>query len=130
MKRPEYWRVLLEKAAEDEFTADLLLERPESSDGVIGFHLQQAAEKLLKALLASKGVQYRYTHNLGELIHLVTQSGEEFSAELEAVRELTPFATELRYDFIPAEGDEGFDRAGKRKLVSLLRRWVEEHIRE
>jgi HEPN domain-containing protein len=45
------------------------------SDEVIGFHLQQAAEKLLKALLAAREVRYGRIHNLRALMDLLTDAG-------------------------------------------------------
>lgn len=101
---------------------------PESPDEVIGFHLQQAAEKLLKALLSFLSIEYRYTHNLGELIHLLAAAGEGLPSELDNVRNLTPYALEWRYDFLPGEGESRLDRKAAREMVSSLRRWVEERI--
>jgi HEPN domain-containing protein len=68
MKPPEPWVILLDKVRQDEYVVDQLLGLADSPDEVIGFHLQQAAEKLLKAALLALGIRYRFTHNLGELI--------------------------------------------------------------
>jgi HEPN domain-containing protein len=128
MKPREPWTALLDKAAQDEFAADRLAALTESPDEVIGFHLQQAAEKLLKALLCFAGVHYRRTHNLGELIHLLGRAGHHLPSELDGLRDLTPYAVEWRYDFIPEEGGSPLERASARALVSSLRRWVERRI--
>jgi len=128
MKPPEFWEVLLQKAAEDEYTVDKLIDLPDSPDDVIGFHLQQATEKLLKALLSYLRIEYRYGHNLGELIHLLEKAGHRIPAELDDLRELTPFATVRRYDFIPEEGESPLDRKTARKMVAFLRKWVEAEI--
>lgn len=34
------------------------------TDGVLGFHTQQAVEKALKAVLAVNGVEFPYSHDL------------------------------------------------------------------
>jgi HEPN domain-containing protein len=51
----------LKKAAEDEAVLDLILVSDKISDDVVGFHAQQAAEKLLKALLSHLGLAFRRT---------------------------------------------------------------------
>ena len=63
------------KAAEDEALVATSVDNPAISDAIVGFHLQQAAEKLLKALLARRGVGYRRTHDLFELFGLLSASG-------------------------------------------------------
>ena len=48
MKRREQALLLLRKAAQDESLLDEVLDSENVSDEVIGFHCQQAAEKMLK----------------------------------------------------------------------------------
>jgi len=50
MPQREHSELLLRKAAQDEFTVEKLIPDPESPDEVIGFHAQQAVEKILKAV--------------------------------------------------------------------------------
>lgn len=133
MKPHEQWIPLLEKALRDELVVDRLMTFQDSPLEIIGFHLQQAAEKLLKAALSAEGVQYRRTHNIGELIHLFEDSDRKFPESLGRLRDLTPYAAELRYDFIPLEEEEDFDLSSYRKMVTQLRSWVEtliEQLRE
>ena len=66
--RPE---VLLRKARQDELVLERLLDDQEVDDDTLGFHAQQAVEKLLKAVLASRGVEYPRTHNLRVLVELL-----------------------------------------------------------
>jgi HEPN domain-containing protein len=61
---------LLELARQDERTAHMLQQDPEVSDAMVGFHYQQATEKLLIALLAERDVDYPKTHRLVQLVHL------------------------------------------------------------
>ena len=48
---PDRHRVLLHKARQDELVLERLLGDRDVDDDTLGFHAQQAAEKLLKALL-------------------------------------------------------------------------------
>ena len=65
--RPE---VLLRKAKQDELAVEKLLDDGDIEDDLLGFHAQQAAEKMLKALLAARGVDYPKTHTLRILVEL------------------------------------------------------------
>ncbi len=62
--RQEQAALLLRKASQDEALLDAVLDMQQVYDETIGYHVQQAAEKLLKAALAAHGVVYRRTHNL------------------------------------------------------------------
>jgi HEPN domain-containing protein len=55
--------VLLDLATADEFAARSLLPVEGITDGVLGFHTQQAVEKALKAVLAVNGVEFPYSHD-------------------------------------------------------------------
>jgi HEPN domain-containing protein len=68
MKRREQALLFLRKAAQDESLLDAVLESHNVSDEVIGFHCQQAAEKMLKALLSDLGAAFHKTHELGRLM--------------------------------------------------------------
>jgi HEPN domain-containing protein len=52
------------RAEDDLRTAEILLREPLSPRWPIGFHLQQAAEKAFKALIAAGGVDPPRTHSL------------------------------------------------------------------
>ena len=117
--------ILLRKAAQDEFTIAKLLSDPKSPDEVIGFHAQQAMEKMLKAVLSLKSVPYRRTHDLVELIDLLRENRIAFPDDLEDSRHLAPFAVEFRYDDIPAEPERPFDRSAAWDCVQRARKWAE-----
>ncbi|MBP7745330.1 MAG: HEPN domain-containing protein [Phycisphaerae bacterium] len=53
-----------QKAADDLALLGEVLDSARVTDEIIGFHCQQAAEKLLKALLSELGVAFPRTHNL------------------------------------------------------------------
>ena len=120
---------LLRKAGEDETLLDEVLTSPRVSDEVIGFHCQQAAEKLLKAVLAIHGIVYRRTHDLNELLLLLQQHGIAIPADIQDVDLLTPFAVEYRYQEWSGT-DEALDRAASRALIRRLRAWAEQQIVE
>ena len=125
MRSREHVELLLRKAAQDEFTVEKLLPDPASPDEVIGFHAQQAVEKMVKAVLSLASIRYRRTHDLTELIDLLRDHGESFPQALDDVRRLTPFATEFRYDDLPEEGEEPFDRRWALDCVRKTRAWAE-----
>ena len=82
----------------------------------VGFHLQQAAEKALKAWLAAIGETYPLTHNLDTLLGLLSDNGVETGA-FEDLSDLTPYAVEFRYD---EAGDAALDMTAMRTTVQTL----------
>jgi HEPN domain-containing protein len=90
-------RKLVGLAGDDELAARSLLPIEGVTDGVLGFHAQQAAEKALKAVLAAKGIEFPFIHNLGHLSKLCKKSGIELPSTLDGVEDLTPFAVIERY---------------------------------
>jgi HEPN domain-containing protein len=126
MKQLEQARKFLDKAAEDEALLDAVLAKPEVSDSIYGFHAQQAAEKLLKALLSVHAVRFQKTHDLHEILTLLEEAGETLPPNLLRVDELTPFAVQWRYDFFTTPTP--FDRAEARALILELRTVVEQRM--
>lgn len=63
------------KARSDEITLEKLADDHDVPDDVIGFHAQQAVEKLLKAALANAGVPPPRVHDLGRLVAYSTKRG-------------------------------------------------------
>lgn len=129
MRSRERAELLLRKAAQDEFTLQKLIPDPASPDEVIGFHAQQAVEKMLKAVLAFASVRSRRTHDLVELIDLVRENGLPFPDDLEEIRRLNPFAAAFRYDDLPEEPEGPFDRSWASDCVSRTRAWAESALR-
>ncbi len=110
------------KARSDEITLDKLADDPDVPDDVIGFHTQQAIEKLLKAALACAGVAPPRIHDLGELIGLLGDADLSPPASASEARALVPWAVEFRYDDVL---DERLDRAAAREAVARLRSWLD-----
>ena len=130
MRIPDNAEVLFRKARGDESTVEKLLPDPTSQDEIIGFHAQQAVEKLLKAVLAHRGVPYPRIHDLTELVDLLRENKILFPEDLEEIDRLTPFATVFRYADLAAEPPRAFDRAWALELVRRVRAWAEDAVRE
>jgi hypothetical protein len=94
--------VLLDLATADEFAARSLLPIAGITDGVLGFHAQQAVEKALKAVLAVNDVDFPYSHDLNGLIGLCRKGDIDIPEALAGVGHLSVFAVRLRYDASPA----------------------------
>lgn len=89
------------------------------------FHAQQAVEKSLKAVLISRGVEFRKTHDLNELAYLLQDNGLTLPYTPEELARVTPYAATFRYDemeitTIPLEEVV--------TMVETVRRWAGEQI--
>lgn len=71
---------------------------PDIRPQILLFHLQQAAEKFLKALLSFSGLRFPRTHDLAELVFLCEKEARiSFPEWVEELFILNPFAVEFRY---------------------------------
>jgi len=77
--------------------ARLLAADERQADHVVGLHAQQAVEKSLKAVLASREVEIPLTHDLGYIVALCSDSMAMPEDALES-HWLTPWAGGWRYD--------------------------------
>jgi len=118
--------LLLRKAAEDEALVDEVLSSARVTNSIVGFHLQQAAEKLLKAMLSELGVGFRRTHDLRELMEKLADAGHPLPDHLADLDTLNPYASLFRYDSPGPQ--EALDRKALREMVRSLRVWVEATI--
>ena len=99
---------------------------PEIATEVLGFHCQQAVEKYIKAVLATRGVEFRKIHDIKTLVDLAADAAIEVPSgeELEA---LTPFAVEFRYHTLP----RGSSPIGRERMVALaveVRDWADGEV--
>jgi hypothetical protein len=115
-------QILLIKAAEDETAlhADGI---PES---ILGFHAQQAVEKLIKALLSQLTVPFELTHNLGRLQTALNGAGESLPATPLSIGDSNDFAVTYRYDLLFQFS--GPDKADLIETVRILREHVTARI--
>ena len=90
-------RGLVEKAEHDLKLVEIGLEHDAPLD-TICFHLQQAAEKLIKAALSSRRVTFPYTHDLDQLIDLGLAEFPGIEAFRPALSGFSTYAVAMRYD--------------------------------
>jgi HEPN domain-containing protein len=88
-----YWRI----AGSDLQEARRMWELSGFRSSSIGFLLQQAAEKSLKGWIQAAGGEAPFTHDLGALLDLLQEMGEE-PAGYDSITELNFFAVQSRYD--------------------------------
>ena len=92
---------------------------------MVCFHMQQCAEKYLKAFLVFHGVEYPRTHRLAALVNLCSKIDPDFASLIDlGVDRLSAYATGLRYaeDFyMPTleEMREAIDIAQKTRVFVL-----------
>ena len=111
-------RMLLDAATRDLDALRAMSRSDEIPDEAFGFHVQQAAEKLLKAWIALLGDVYPPTHDIEELLNLLASRG----AAVEPFGDLadyTPYAVEFRYTGV-GPGAESIDREGALALVQAV----------
>ena len=70
---------------------------------VAAFHAQQAAEKLLKALLTRRRVEYEKSHNIDYLLDLCATVEPQMEALRMSANRLTDYAVDSRYPFPRSE---------------------------
>lgn len=115
MTRSDQARLLQRKASQDLAVLDKLLDDPDIDDETLGYHAQQAAEKLIKAVLALHGHDDPRSHNIGLLLDLLASHGIPLPERFEVLQTLTPFGTVFRYDDLPLE-----DTPARRSWPPLL----------
>jgi len=107
----ELARTLLRKAEIDLLNATILRDSSQGNTEGIGLHVQQAAEKSLKAILAFHNIHYLRTHSIAGLVRLASDNDIELpNAFLESDR-YTDYATGLRYDELNPSDEFDFDEA-------------------
>jgi HEPN domain-containing protein len=120
-------RRLLRLALRDRETFDLLLPLPKASLAALGFHAQQAVEKVLKAVAALRSIEIRRTHDLAALAQAIIDDGGTLPLTIDDLRCLNPFAVEFRYDdeMIPT-----ITREELNTLLLVLLAWAEQQLRK
>lgn len=118
-------RLMLAAARRDEQAYRALVALPDMNDTVIGFHAHQCVEKALKGVLAHKAVVFRRTHDIAELLDLLTDAGVDSPPHADKLDELNPFAIEARYGL----ADPGrIDRDATTLMVNALLIWAEDQL--
>jgi HEPN domain-containing protein len=125
-RQQELARLLLQKARQD---LDLVVNVADSeivADEIIGFHIQQAIEKAIKASLTRLGIQYEFTHDLSILYRQAENSGLTLPASIDAVEELIVFAVQFRY--LLYQEEQSLDRTAGLALAERFVKWADSVI--
>jgi HEPN domain-containing protein len=118
-------RALFDAALRDRLTLRLLRESGQAPEEVMGFHAQQACEKLINAVLVIHGVVFERTHDLAALAALCDAHGVPVPADRNALRILNNFAVRFRYNTCPAAL---IDIVATSSLVETLTEWATREI--
>jgi HEPN domain-containing protein len=128
MSDPKQARVLLAAASRDLKALTGMMDSEIFADEIFGFHVQQAAEKSMKAWLACLGEEFPYTHDLGLLLQKLEDKGCEVSQFWDLL-DFNLFAVQLRYDALIMP-DEPVDRQAAIKLTEVLYSVVDTVVQE
>jgi HEPN domain-containing protein len=123
MSDPDDWRTWLEKAANDILNIENNLRSNVVPWDTVCFHAQQAAEKLLKSLLVSRGEIIPRTHDLSALLGRCAAAGFDVLDLREDCERLQPYAVLTRYPGSPFEPD-----ADEGRFASNAARHIEQVI--
>ncbi|MDX1251336.1 MAG: HEPN domain-containing protein [Gammaproteobacteria bacterium] len=93
------------------------------ADEIFGFHGQQAVEKALKAWMSALGLIYPRTHDVGRLLTLLENRGEDVTPYW-PLAAYNMFVAQARYEGMESS-DEPLDRHVMIEEVNTLVRHVE-----
>lgn len=116
-------RLLLAAAHRDEQAFRALAALPAMNDAAIGFHAHQCVEKALKAVLARAGIVFRRTHDIAELLDLLSDAGHTLPPNAERLDELNPYAVEARYGLVEPGA---LDREAATGMVGAVIAWAQD----
>ncbi|MCB1174294.1 MAG: HEPN domain-containing protein [Leptospiraceae bacterium] len=113
--------------------SNLLRARQPVPDGVLFedlcFDAQQCCEKSLKALLICKGINFRYVHDLAELITNLLGAGFEVPVFIRRATILTEYAVEARYPGLSEPvTEEEYDESVS--IAQSVYEWVSNQIEQ
>jgi len=123
--KAELVRQWLAKAEEDLGVAEYLVSENTEYFSAAGFHAQQAAEKFLKAVFVHHQIEFPKTHDLGELLDLVSGADPALAVTLRNVITLNIYAVEARYP-----GDSPEIKASEAQTALSLANKVRVHVIE
>jgi len=102
------YQILFNKAKADLEAANVLYKKLMEGDSnldqeIICFHLQQCAEKLLKAVLSKNEIYFPRIHDLETLLDLLDDNRLDLNTNRDILIELNDFAAEGRYAVMQEE---------------------------
>ena len=121
-RKQELARLMLTKARQDFQVVVRLAGDITIANETIGFHIQQAIEKSLKAVLIRHGLDYTFTHDLTLLFQQTQTAGVRLPGEVEEIAAFTPFAVQFRYALL--EEPEDLDRQEGAALAQSYLTWA------
>ena len=121
-------RMLLEAAKRDIEALRVMRQSGGLPDEIYGFHVQQAAEKLLKSWIALLGESYPLTHSIETLLKLLADRGIDTTPFLD-LNAHTPYAVEFCYAGVGPDA-KPIDRDGAIQTVEALLEQVGEQMPE
>lgn len=91
------------------------------------FEAQQAAEKAIKAVLITRGIEFPYVHDLNRLLALLEEAGEIIPETIRKAESLTTYAITTRY---PSAGNPISLQEYREALeiAEAVSQWAEERL--
>jgi len=127
LPRPEQRQLpdrLLRKAAADLTAARALADDPDQADEVVGFHVQQAVEKSVKAVLSWLQIDYPLTHDIDFLVRLLTRRDAPVPGALLEARWVSMWGVVTRYEDI----ETVLDRVEAIEVATITIAWAREVV--
>ena len=123
-------QILLQKSKDDAYAFSRLSDDPRIRFWTLGFHVQQAVEKAIKAVLLNAGIQYPFTHDLETLLKVLKKEMIPHPADAENIPRLSPFATLLRYEDDVDEDSACISISADwlKSIVASTIKWAEENL--
>ncbi|GAB4419282.1 MAG: HEPN domain-containing protein [Anaerolineae bacterium] len=121
--------ISLEKAQQDLIAVGKWLTDVDISDEIIGFHIQQAIEKSLKAILICYKIEHPRTHNLRLLVDLCQNNNIEVPSTFSQVDIFNRFAVEWRYNLLPLTNPSPLDRETAYNLATFVWNWASQLVK-
>ena len=113
MEYIKQYEILIKKAKDDYNTAKIVFENIKDINIDIAlFHLQQAVEKSLKAVLIYNKIEFPKTHKLDILIDILAENNINIEIDDDLII-LNDYAVEARYDYIGETFDNIVETTGK-----------------
>ena len=131
-EKREVLREWLSKALDDLKICKILLSVQPPFPEAVAFHAEQAAEKSLKAYLTSRGIKFGKIHDMEKLGELILEFDSTLAPLLERAKDLTPFASGIRYPGensvtgVTAEEAKGYITIAKEVYSEILKRLPKE----
>jgi HEPN domain-containing protein len=106
-------------ASDDIAAVGLCLRSPRLLRGIAAYHCQQAAEKLMKGLIAASGAPVRKTHDLAVLAREAGAAYPELARSIAAASDITLWGVAFRYSGVMAPGAP---RPSRRQIAAALKK--------